>query len=307
MIANNSLEVRAHESRAGADQALARFLRDRRARLDPASFGFSGRRRTPGLRREEVAQRANISSAWYVCLEQGRGGAPSPDVLDNLAKALLLTDAEREHLFLIGLGRAPETRYTHPEDIEPRLQNMLDHLHPAPAFIKTATWDLVAWNRAATVLWPDLEQLAPHERNTLRRVFLDPGARTLYYDWNAVARMAVAAFRADVARAGAMEEVAAMVDELSRASPAFKAMWQDNHVADNAHAVKDLRHPVLGKINFECSSFGRALSRKWLGFADAAVIDFHDVGVDVIVDFDEAMPPTHLAPFLGCTQRAPHE
>lgn len=238
--------------------SLGKFLRDRRAKLDPAALGFkSSRRRTPGLRREEVAQRANISSAWYMCLEQGRGGAPSADVLDNLAKALLLTDAEREHLFLIGLGRAPESRYRHPEDSEPRLQRILDSLSPAPAFIKTATWDVVAWNQAAAqVLMPNLGQLAANERNTLRMVFLDPHARTLYYDWEAVARMAVAAFRADVARAGAMAEVATMVEELSRSNPAFKAMWQDNDVSDSVYAVKDLRHPVLGTISFEASIFG---------------------------------------------------
>ena len=252
MIANNSLATQ-----GSAGQALGRFLQDRRAKLDPASFGFSStRRRTPGLRREEVAQRANISSAWYVCLEQGRGGAPSADVLDNLAKALLLTDAEREHLFLIGLGRAPESRYRHPEDIEPRLQRLLDQLSPAPAFIKTATWDVAAWNQAATVLWPNLGQIAANQRNTLRLVFLDPHARALYYDWEAVARTSVAAFRADVARAGAMAEVAALIDELSHCSPAFKAMWQDNDVSDSAHAVKNLRHPVLGTIGFECSTFG---------------------------------------------------
>ena len=252
MIATNSLAT--PES---AGQTLGRFLQDRRAKLDPASFGFSStRRRTPGLRREEVAQRANISSAWYVCLEQGRGGAPSADVLDNLVKALLLTDAEREHLFLIGLGRAPESRYRHPDDIEPRLQRILDRLIPAPAFIKTATWDVVAWNRAATVFWPNLGQLAGNERNTLRMVFLDPHAQALYHDWEAVARMAVAAFRADVARAGAMAEVASLIEELSRSSPTFKAMWQDNDVSDSGHAVKDLWHPVLGTISFECSTFG---------------------------------------------------
>lgn len=238
--------------------SLGRFLRDRRAKLDPASLGFqSSRRRTPGLRREEVAQRANISSAWYMCLEQGRGGAPSADVLDSLAHALLLTDAEREHLFLIGLGRAPESRYQHPEGIEPRLQRMLDHLNPAPAFIKTATWDVVAWNHAAEiVLMPNLGQLPPHERNTLRLVFLDHRARTLYYDWETVARTAVAAFRADVARAGATAEVAALVEELSRSSPAFKAMWQENEVSASPHNVKDMCHPILGTISFEASLFG---------------------------------------------------
>ena len=240
-----------------AQQALGKFLQHRRAKLDPASFGFSStRRRTPGLRREEVAQRANISSAWYVCLEQGRGGAPSSDVLEKLAKALLLTEAEREHMFVIGLGRAPESRYRRSDGIEPRLQRVLEQLSPAPAFIKTATWDVVAWNQAATVLWPDFGRLGLPERNTLRMVFLDPQAQTLYYDWEGVARMAVGAFRADVARVGALAEVAALVEELSRSSPAFQAMWQENDVAATAHAVKDLRHPVLGTLSFEASIFG---------------------------------------------------
>jgi hypothetical protein len=191
-----------------------------------------------------------------MCLEQGRGGAPSAEVLDNLAKALLLTNAEREHLFLIGLGRGPETHYKQPDGIEPRLQRVLDKLSPAAAFIKTATWDVVAWNRAATVIWPNMGQNVGHGRNTLRMVFLDPHAQTLYFDWEAVARMAVAGFRADVARAGAMAEVGAMVDELSRSSPAFKKMWQENDVLNSAHAMKDLRHPILGTISFEASTFG---------------------------------------------------
>src|SRR5471030_2909232 len=133
-----------------SDQSsLVTFLKDRRARLDPAAFGLSlTRRRTPGLRREEVAQRANISSTWYTWLEQGRGGAPSADVLDRIARALMLTDAEREHLFLLGLGRPPEARYRKDEGVTPRLQRVLDALEPTPALIRTATWDVVAWNGA---------------------------------------------------------------------------------------------------------------------------------------------------------------
>ena len=111
------------------ENPLGTYLKDRRARLDPASFGFPPeRRRTPGLRREEVAQRANISATWYTWLEQGRGGAPSADVLDRIARALMLTDVEREHLFLIGLGRPPEARYQKNEGVTPPLQRVLDAL-----------------------------------------------------------------------------------------------------------------------------------------------------------------------------------
>src|SRR6201990_260793 len=103
--------------------SLGAYLKNRRTKLNPASSGLAvGRRRTPGLRREEVAQRANISATWYTWLEQGRGGAPSADVLDRIARALMLTDVEREHLFLLGLGRAPEVRYRRSEGVTPRLQ-----------------------------------------------------------------------------------------------------------------------------------------------------------------------------------------
>src|ERR1700722_15488382 len=138
------------------ENALGVYLKDCRAKLDPAAFGFSPRRRrTPGLRREEVAHRANISPTWYTWLEQGRGGAASPDVLDRIARALMLTDVEREHLFLLGLGRPPEVRYRKDEGVTPRLQRVLDVLEPSPALIRTATWNVVAWNRAATVMLTD--------------------------------------------------------------------------------------------------------------------------------------------------------
>src|SRR5476651_223384 len=137
----------------GSESLLGTYLKDRRAKLDPAAFGFAAkRRRTPGLRREEVAQRANISPTWYTWLEQGRGGAPSADVLDRIASALMLTDVEREHLFLLGLGRPPEARYRKNQGVTPRLQRVLDALDPSPALIRTATWDVVAWNHAATAM-----------------------------------------------------------------------------------------------------------------------------------------------------------
>jgi transcriptional regulator with XRE-family HTH domain len=109
------------------------------------------RRRTPGLRREEVAQRANVSATWYTWLEQGRGGAPSVDALERIARALTLNDTEREHLFLLAQGRPPEVRDTASSEIvTPRLQRLLDSLTRSPAFVKNATWDILAWNRAAT-------------------------------------------------------------------------------------------------------------------------------------------------------------
>ena len=240
-----------------AESLLGTYLRDRRNKLDPAAFGFpSERRRTLGLRREEVAQRANISPTWYTWLEQGRGGAPSADVLDRIARALMLTDVEREHLFLLGLGRPPEARYRKNEGVTPRLQRVLDALDPTPAVIRTAIWDVVAWNRAATVMLMDYGSLPPEQRNILRFIFLDPRARAAQYDWESVARFVLGAFRVDAARAGAAAEVEPIVDELCRLSPEFTAMWRDNDVRGaHGEAVKHIRHPVLGPLAFEYSAF----------------------------------------------------
>jgi transcriptional regulator with XRE-family HTH domain len=242
--------------RDAGENLLGTYLKDRRAKLDPAAFGFSqARRRTPGLRREEVAQRANISPTWYAWLEQGRGGAPSADVLDRISRALMLTELEREHLYLLGLGHPPEARYRKDEGVTPRLQRVLDALEPTPALIRTATWDVVAWNRGVPVLLTDYGSLPPEERNILRSVFLDPRSRSVQYDWESVARFVVGAFRIDAARAGAAAEVEPLVDELCRLSPEFKRMWRDSDLASHGEGVKRIRHPVLGPIAFEYSVF----------------------------------------------------
>lgn len=242
---------------SASENALGDYLRDRRTRLDPTAFGFStARRRTLGLRREEVAQRANISSTWYTFLEQGRGGAPSADVLDRISRALMLTDVEREHLFLIGLGRPPDVRYRKSDGVTPRLQRVLDALEPSPALIRTAIWDVVAWNRAATVMLTDYGALPPDQRNILRFVFLDPRSRATQYDWETVARFVVGAFRIDASRAGATAEVEPLVNELCRLSPEFATMWRNNDVqAAHGDGVKRIRHPVLGPLTFEYSAF----------------------------------------------------
>jgi transcriptional regulator with XRE-family HTH domain len=235
---------------------LGHYLRDRRTRLDPAAFGFPlGRRRTPGLRREEVAQRANVSATWYTWLEQGRGGAPSDEVLDRIARALMLTEVEREHLFLLGLGRPPEVRYHAPDEVTPRVQRILDALEVSPAFVRSPTWDIVAWNRAAAAVLTDYGRLAPSQRNILRLMFGDARVRALNPDWESVARFVVATFRADVARAGATRNVEALVAELSHSSPEFAAMWGENDVRTHGEGTKTLHHPVAGVIGLEYSAF----------------------------------------------------
>ncbi|MDO6415413.1 helix-turn-helix transcriptional regulator [Sphingomonas sp. BIUV-7] len=241
-----------------APNQLGIYLRDRRARLDPAAFGFGGgRRRTPGLRREEVASRANISPTWYTWLEQGRGGAPSADVLDRIAKGMMLTEPEREHLYMLGLGRPPEARYQPVDGITARLQRVLDGMVLSPAIIKTAMWDVVGWNRAATLFLTDYAKLPREERNILRLMFGSDHVRARNEDWDGMARFVVGAFRADVARAGASTSAAVieLVVELSRMSPEFEALWLDNEVVAHGEGIKRIHHPAAGLLAMEFSSF----------------------------------------------------
>ncbi len=244
------------------ENLLGLYLKDRRAKLDPIAFGFSStRRRTPGLRREEVAQRANVSATWYTWLEQGRGGAPSADVLNRIAGALMLTEIEREHLFLLGLGRPPEVHYRAVDSVTPRLQRVLDALELSPAFIKTPIWDVLAWNRAAAAVLTDYATLPPEKRNILRMMFCEPYIRARQADWGSVARFVVAAFRTDVARAGASDYVKTFVDDLCRDSPEFAAVWSTNDVRTHGEGTKHLHHPIAGVIEMEYSTFavdGRA-------------------------------------------------
>jgi transcriptional regulator with XRE-family HTH domain len=232
------------------------FLKACRLRLDPASFGFvTGRRRTPGLRREEVAQLASISPTWYTWLEQGRGGAPSKEVLNRIASGLRLTAPERDHLFILAFGHPPENHFRGPDTVTPRLQRVLDAMTDSPAIIKTVTWDVIAWNRAAAAVLTDYGALPREQRNILRLMFSDSRARSIQTEWESVASVVVNAFRADVARAGRSRETERLIEELSLASPEFAALWRRNDVAGHAEGVKHLHHPQLEDIALEFSTF----------------------------------------------------
>lgn len=242
-------------ARDGTDNALGRYLKDRRARLDPADFGFGAeRRRTPGLRREEVAQIAHVSATWYTWLEQGRGGAPSADVLDRLARALRLGEVEREHLFLLAQGRPPRVRRAAVAEVSPQLQRVLDALADSPAIVKTPEWTVLAWNRAAAAVLADYGRLAPRERNVLRLLFR-PGRAELLPNWEAVARNVVNAARRDVQRAGMTPETETLIAELSRESALFRALWAEQDVTAHGEGVKGLRHPEAGLLNLEYATF----------------------------------------------------
>jgi transcriptional regulator with XRE-family HTH domain len=238
------------------DNPLGHYLKDRRTKLDAARLGYpTTRRRTPGLRREEVAQRANVSITWYTWLEQGRGGAPSTDVLDRLAGALALTDVERGHLFLLAQNRPPEIQHLPADGVTPQLQRILDTLEFSPAYVKTPDWDVIAWNRAAEVLMPDLMSLPEGKRNLLRLVFCLPYMQKKMHNWESVARFVVATFRTEIAKTNASAYTKALIDELNEASPAFKSMWLEHDVRTHGEGIKHIQHPTLGLITLEYSAF----------------------------------------------------
>jgi len=233
---------------------LGGFLRDRRARLSPGP-NAQGRRRTPGLRREEVATRAGVSVTWYTWLEQGRGGPPSDEVLERLTRALELDAAGREVLFLLGQQRPPPLKPTLPSPVAPALQRVLDALPASPAIVKTPTWDIVAWNAAASAVLGDYAALPADERNVLRRLFGDPGIRTRLPDWEANARLAMGVFRIDVARAGDCPEAVALAAELRAASADFRRLWAENDIVSHGVGQKRFQHPRVGAFTLEISSF----------------------------------------------------
>jgi transcriptional regulator with XRE-family HTH domain len=233
---------------------LGSFLRERRSRLKPEP-GNARRRRTPGLRREEVATRAGVSVTWYTWLEQGRGGPPSAELLERLAHALELDPDNRELLFLLAQHRPPPLVPALSSAIPPTLQRVLDALPTSPAIVKTPTWDIVAWNRAAAAVLADYAALPVHERNVLRRLFGDPATRASLPDWEDVARFAIAVFRIDVARAGGCDAAAALTAELRQISADFDRLWADTDVRSHGAGVKRLKHPQAGLLNLEYSAY----------------------------------------------------
>lgn len=256
-------------------ETLGSFLRERRSRLQPEDADNASRRRTPGLRREEVAARANVSVAWYTWLEQNRGGPPSADVLERLARALELDSAGREMLFLLGQQRPPplmpaqrtasasaDTNATGANNarfqVPSALQNVLDGQPLHPAIVKTPAWDIVAWNEAASAVLVDYEAVAPEQRNILRRLFSDPAVRAALPDWEHVARWAVAVFRIDIARSGPSPEAAALTAELQATNADFMRIWSESEVRNHGSGTKLLMHETAGPIRLDFSAFAVA-------------------------------------------------
>jgi transcriptional regulator with XRE-family HTH domain len=232
-------------------RVLGAFLRVCRERLTPAEAhinGGSARRRTPGLRREEVAQLCGMSPTWYTWLEQGREISLSPHALARIADALQLTSAERAYVFELTHKRDPSSAAEHAQGtLSGALVSALQAI-TAPAYVLDRNWQACGWNAAAQHLFA--QWLEGRERNLLRYMFLDPSARDFICDWDNRGRRLVAEFRADTAARMDDEEVTVLVRELCQASPPFMAFWNDRSVLAREGGIREFNHPQDGYLRY---------------------------------------------------------
>lgn len=231
---------------------LREFLRSRRARLQPADVGIEptpGHRRVPGLRREELARVAGVSPDYYMRLEQGRGANVSETVLEAVARALQLNETERVHLF--DLAQPARVRRRAPVSPQQRVRpgvRLLIDAQQTPAFVIGRRLDILASNWMARALMADFDTPEPTVRNHARWIFLDPGARELSPDWEAIARDDVAVLRLEAGRFPDDRELSTLVGELSVKSELFRRWWADHDVLRRSHGVKRFRHPLVGDL-----------------------------------------------------------
>ncbi|WP_040338260.1 helix-turn-helix transcriptional regulator [Candidatus Blastococcus massiliensis] len=237
---------------ASTRRELAEFLSSRRRQLSPAAVGLpaGANRRTPGLRREEVALLAGVSHTWYTWLEQGRDIRPSRQVIDALARTLRLTTAEREYVLRLS-GNEPFRGDGGLEAMPAHVQRLMDALGSSPAYAITSSWSIVGWNRAYERLYPGVAELAEADRNLLWVVFTDPAVRRLLGDWTTDSRRFLAQFRAEVGPRLADPEVVDLVTRLQAASPAFREGWASHDVDRFTSTERRFEHPVAGTLVLE--------------------------------------------------------
>lgn len=233
-------------------QALAAFLRTRRARLSQAEVGLPARirHRTPGLRREDVAELANIGVSWYTLLEQGKDVHPSKPVLESLAQALKLTHAEEKYLFLLAGHTLPVKAPPEEEEVPPELRRVVDVLTPHPAFVIGRRWDILFRNRAADLVFCFDEPFPPHSLNVVWRSFQMQG-HSLDLDWEVQARNLVAHFRADYARYPGDASFEELLHDLQHLSPFFREWWEQHDIRGVPNGPRSVMHPALGLLEFD--------------------------------------------------------
>ncbi|MBO2465576.1 helix-turn-helix transcriptional regulator [Actinomadura violacea] len=236
-------------------QETAAFLRARRARVQPADVGLQSgtRRRTPGLRREEVARLAGMSVDYYIRLEQGRGPRPSRQILAALARALRLSDDERSHLYNLAgepMGPPPGP----PQEVPAGILHLLERLDDTPAYVLDAKYDVLAWNDMAAALIADFSEVSPRERNIVRAFFLHPDACLIDDDdeYGKFAQQSVADLRAAAGRYPHDPGIKALVNELNESSDLFRRLWDRHQIEVRRNGVKRMKHPVVGDLEVFC-------------------------------------------------------
>ncbi|WP_331770483.1 helix-turn-helix domain-containing protein (plasmid) [Embleya sp. NBC_00888] len=238
---------------------ISEFLRNRRSRLRPEDVGLAGstgrHRRVPGLRREELARLAGVSVAYLTRLEQGRGHNVSEEVLDAVARALRLTDAEHAHLnHLVHCQRRKRASPPERQQVRPALRGLLASLETVPAYVTGQRTDILAWNPMAAALFGDWDRLPARERNWARLVFLRPEQRGLFVDWEAKAADIVGALRLDAGCHPDDPQLSALVGELSVKSEEFRSLWATHDVKEKHHGAMRLRHPLVGDLTLSFES-----------------------------------------------------
>jgi transcriptional regulator with XRE-family HTH domain len=246
-----------------ASTELGAFLRARRARLRPSEVGLpsgAGLRRTPGLRREELAALAGLSIDYYIRLEQGKETNPSTAILDGLAHALRLTEEEHGHLYTLANHAARRTWPSSPHptrEVRAGVRLLLETLRPCPAYVQNTVNDILAANPEGLALFAGIDQWPTHRRNTLRYVFCHPTAHTLYPDWDNTATATVAGLRARSTATPDSPELAALVAEISANSPEFARLWDHYDLRHRRSQVKAFHHPQVGDLtlSYEALNF----------------------------------------------------
>jgi transcriptional regulator with XRE-family HTH domain len=236
---------------------LADFLRNRREAVRPEDVGLpgGGRRRTPGLRREEVAQLAGVGTTWYTWLEQGRDVRASASVLEAISGALEMTPAEHAHLMLLGRGEEVATGRAPKETVNPTIKRLVESLGDGPSCLTGRRFDFLAWNEAHTAVFGDPADLPDGRCNLLWRLFTEPASRKLHPDWEEGARRIVARFRSEAARHVGDPDFDDLISALQEHSPEFREWWDLHEVATSGVGRKVLIHPKVGKLVFEHAVF----------------------------------------------------
>jgi transcriptional regulator with XRE-family HTH domain len=239
---------------------LAAFLRSRRERISPEQVGLptTGRRRTPGLRREEVAQLAAVGVTWYTWLEQGRDIQVSAQVLDAVARSLRLDPNERAHLFTLAATPDPSPHRTVCSTVTPAMETLLAQLEPYPACVQNDRFDILAYNSTYARLLHDLDAIPVEDRNSMLLCFTHPAWRTGMPDWLAMASTMVAKFRAAMADHIAEPSWKCLLKQLRTASPEFAEIWERREVLESSRQTKRYRNPLVGLLHFETTAL-------WLG------------------------------------------